>query len=134
LAPEAVGFPAIARLVKEIHVIAEKRKELIYYEYQLELQRKRGREEKCRAEKQKVGVAKYFFQRPPPQANQQPAPIQLWAAGRRVPDWTAGPALLSGLFLQVAAAKEPMYDRQMALVTGEFLAVDHCHKLMRRIR
>jgi hypothetical protein len=132
LAPEAVGFPSIARLVKEIHVAAEKRRELVYYEYQLQ---KRAQHEKARAKKQKAGVARFFVQKlTPAVTNQQQEPIQQWAAGRRVPDWTAGPALLSGLFLQQAAAKEPMYNRQMAQVTGEFLATDHCHKLMRKIR
>lgn len=134
LAPEAVGFPSISRLVKKMHVAAEKHKEFVYYEYQIELQKKRAEEQRAKEEKQKVGVAKFFVQIPRPQANTELAPIQPWAAGKRVPDWTAGPALLSSFFLQMAAAKEPMYNRQMSLVTGEFLAVDHCHKLMRRIR
>jgi hypothetical protein len=44
LAPKAIGFPSIARLVKEMHVGAEKRRELVYYDYQLELKEKRLQE------------------------------------------------------------------------------------------
>ncbi|GAQ84457.1 hypothetical protein KFL_001890210 [Klebsormidium nitens] len=131
LAPEAIGFPRIARLVKELHTLAEKRRELVYYDYQLELKAKRAEDEV----KRQKGIGK-FFQASVQQAGSGAAeqPVQAWAMGKRVPDWVAGSALLSSLFLQQAAAKMPEYSRQMALVRGECVGMDHFHKLMRRIR
>ncbi|GAQ91599.1 hypothetical protein KFL_008150020 [Klebsormidium nitens] len=129
LAPEAVGFPRIARLVKELHVLAEKRRELVYYEYQRELKAKRAEAE---AERQ-IGIGRFFGGTAGGGAGIE-QPVQSWAMGKRVPDWIAGPALLSSVFLQQAAANIPTYNRQMALVKGECVGVDHCHKLMRRIR
>lgn len=132
LAPEAVGFPRIARLVNELHVLAEKRKELVYYEFQGELKAKRTEEEA----KRQTGIGRFFSGtgggRVASSGVEQP--VQTWAMGKRVPGWVAGPALLSSVFLQQAAANMPTYSRQMALVKGECVGVDHCHKLMRRVR
>ncbi|GAQ93228.1 hypothetical protein KFL_013750010, partial [Klebsormidium nitens] len=131
LAPEAIGFPRIARLVQELHVLAEKRRELVYYQYQDELKTKRTEEEA----KRQTGIGRFFSstgERVASSGVEQP--VQTWAMGKRVPDWVAGPALLSSIFLQQAAANMPTYNRQMALVNGECVGVDHCHKLMRRVR
>jgi hypothetical protein len=132
LAPEAVGFPRIARLVNELHVLGKKRRELTYYKYQLELKAKRVEEEA----KRQNGIGKFFGgaragQAGPSRVEQS---VQTWAFGKRVPDWVAGPSLLSSVFLQQAAANMPTYSRQMAFVKGECVGVDHCHKLMRRVR
>lgn len=132
LAPEAVGFPRIARLMNELHVLGEKRRELTYYKYQLELKAKRVEEEA----KRQSGISRFFSGSAAGQAGAGRAEqlVETWATGKRVPDWVAGPSLLSSVFLQQAAANIPSYNRQMALVKGECIGVDHCHKLMRRIR
>lgn len=132
LAPEAVGFPRIARLVKELHVLGEKQRELVYYKYQGELKAKRREKEA----KRQNGIGKFFTGMGGGRVASSGVaqPVQTWAMGKQVPDWIAGPALLSSIFLQQAAANIPTYSRQMALVKGECIGVDHCHKLMRRIR
>jgi hypothetical protein len=132
LAPKAIGFPRIARLVKELHVLAEKRKELVYYEYQCELKAKRAEQDA----KRQNGIGRFFGGTGGGGAGASDfeQPIQTWAMGKRIPDWIAGPLLLSSVFLQQAAANIPTYNRQMALVKGKCVGIDHCHKLMRRIR